>query len=152
MMPVLSAKEDEVLNYHMITAGMYLTATISKVNADWVALKVNDFVKGNLHLEHMSDTHIKVMPPKYREAGKSIRVRVLHVDQAKRYIEFTKKDSFLKDDAPVYQSYRDVNKGDKVLCNVVSTCEYGLIIKSFGNIKGLITYEDIKAKHGDKDQ
>lgn len=65
------------------------------------------------------------------------------MDTSKRYIEFTKKDSFMKDDAPVYSSYREVKKGDKLICNVVSRVEHGLVIKSFGNIKGLITFEDI---------
>jgi ribosomal protein S1 len=86
----------------MITAGMYLSATIDKVHKDYIKLKVNDFVKGNLHIEHMADNHIKTMPPKLCEVGKTIKVRVLHVDQAKRYIEFTKKDSFMKEDAQVY--------------------------------------------------
>ena len=152
MVPHLSIKDkvlkEDTLNYHMIKAGMYFDATISKVNTDkkFITLNVNEFVQGNLHLENMGDNPLKVMPPKLTEVGKQIRVRVLYVDISKRYVEFTKKDSFMKESAPVYESYRQVRKGDKLVCTVVSHAEHGLVIKSFGNIKGLITYEDIKQK------
>lgn len=94
----------------------------------------------------MADTPLKHMPPKIVEVGKKIKVRVLSVNVAKRFIEFTKKDSFMKDDAPVYQSYKEVKKGSAVICNVVAHCEHGMVVTSFGNIKGLITYEDVKQK------
>jgi ribosomal protein S1 len=154
--PVISAKEgaqgDKILNYHMVTPGMYLSATIQSVNASkgLIVLSVNDFIKGHLHIEHMADNPIKTMPPKLTEVGKTIQVRVLSVDQAKRYIEFTKKDSFMKDSAQVYNSYKEVKNGDKVICNVVAECEHGLVVKSFGNIKGLITFDELKAKYGDE--
>jgi ribosomal protein S1 len=38
-----------------------------------------------------------------------------------------------------------------VLCVIVSDCEHGLIVKTFGNIKGLLTYEDIKQKEKNVD-
>jgi thiol-disulfide isomerase/thioredoxin len=152
LMPVLSYKDtvvkEENLNYHMIAPGAYLEVAIEKINEEhkYVTLRVNKFVRGNLHIENMADHPIKQMPPKLLEVGKKVRVRVLNVNVGKRFIEFTKKDSFMKDDAPVYQSYKEVKKGNKVICNVVSHCEHGVVVKSFGNIKGLITYEDIKAK------
>lgn len=150
--PILSIKDEllkqDHMNYHMIKAGAFLDAKIEKVNKEqnFIVLSINDYLKGNLYLEHMSDNPIKIMPPKFTETGKTIRVRVLSVDVPKRFIEFTKKDSFMKDDAPVFQSYRELKKGDKVICNVVGHVEHGLVVKSFGNIKGLITYEDIKLK------
>jgi len=54
----------------------------------------------------MGDNPVTVMPPKLVEVNKTIRVRVLHVDISNRYIEFTKKDSFMKEDAPIYESYK----------------------------------------------
>ena len=56
----------------------------------------------------------------------------------------------MKESAPVFASYRDVKNGDKILCNVVGECEHGLVVKSFGNIKGLITFDEIKAKYPDE--
>jgi ribosomal protein S1 len=108
LVPLLSFKDTVVneanLNYHMIQAGDYLEATIEKVNEEmkYVTLRLNQFVKGNLHLESMADNPLKTMPPKLCELGKKIKVRVLNVNVGKRFIEFTKKDSFMKDDAPVY--------------------------------------------------
>lgn len=50
----------------------------------------------------MADNSIKQMPPKFQEVGKDIRVRVLSVNVSKRCLEFTKKDSLMKEDAPVF--------------------------------------------------
>jgi ribosomal protein S1 len=52
----------------------------------------------------------------------------------------------MKDDVPVYQSYKEVKKGDKVISVVVKKVEHGYVLRSFGNIKGLLTFEDIKQK------
>jgi ribosomal protein S1 len=79
-------------------------------------------------------------------------VRVLSVDSSKRLIEFTKKDTLMKEDCPVFKSFKEVKKGDKVYCVVVSTCEHGLVVKSFGDIKGLVTFEDIKQKDKNFDE
>jgi len=154
----LSLKESvlkgDTLNYSMISPGQYHSAKIEKVNAEkkYITLTINEFVKGNLHIEHMADSAITFMPPKFQEVGKEIKVRVLSVDPSKRLIEFTKKDSLMKEDCPVFASYRDVKKGDKVICVVVSTCEHGLIVKTFGGIKGLLTFEDIKQKDKNYDE
>lgn len=69
--PVVSVRDTLVgadqLNYHQIQIGEYLTATITKVDAPraCVVLRVNDFVQGNLHIEHMSDNPLKIIPPKF---------------------------------------------------------------------------------------
>ena len=94
----------------------------------------------------MADNALKVVPPKFTEVGKEIRVRVLNVDTSKRTLEFTKKDSLFKPDAPVYNSYKEVKKGDKIVGVVVAEAEQGYVLTSFGNVKGLLTFEDIKAK------
>ena len=52
----------------------------------------------------------------------------------------------MKADVPVYQSYKEVKKGDKVVGVVVAECEHGYVVKSFGALKGLLTYEDVKSK------
>ena len=96
----------------------------------------------------MGDNHLKQMPPKFLEVGKEIKVRVLGVKVDKRYIEFTKKDSLMKEDAAVFQSYKEVKKGDKIVSVIVGRNEFGFIVKSFGNVKGLITFDDIKEKMG----
>ena len=64
-------------------------------------------------------------------------------------MDFTKKDTLMKSDVPVYQSYKDVKKGDKVVGVVVAECEHGYIVKSFGSLKGLLTYEDVTSKLGE---
>jgi ribosomal protein S1 len=110
--PILSMREDivgtSVLNYDQITCGMYLNPVIEEVNTKdrYITLKVNDFVKGRLFLEHMADLPLKVLPPKLIQIGKEIKVRVFSIDYKTRYIEFTKKDTFFKEKTPVYQSYK----------------------------------------------
>lgn len=153
--PVLSSKgsviNSESLNYAMIKAGDFYNAKIEKVHQskNYIKLSLNQFVKGNLNIEHMADHSLKTMPPKFTEAGKEIRVRVLNVDSSKRSLEFTKKDTLMKDDATVYQSYKDVKKGTKIIGVVVAKTEHGYVVTSFGGIKGLLTYEDVKSKQGE---
>jgi len=151
-MPILSARSSvlgsQSLNYSLIKAGEFFSAKIEKVNVSkqYVSLSINQFVRGNLYLEHMADNALKVMPPKFQEVGKEIRVRVLNVDSSKRALEFTKKDTLMKQDTPVFNSYRDVKKGDKVIGVIVAANEHGYVVKSFGHLKGLLTFEDIKSK------
>lgn len=131
-----------------------MKAKIAKVDPATrsVVLKVNDFVQGTLFLEHMADQPLKTMPPKFTEVGKELNLRVLHVDAPTRLIEFTKKDSLMKEDCPVYKTHRDIKNGDKVVGVVVSSNEYGHVVRSFGTLKGLLTYDDIKEKQQKKDQ
>jgi len=43
---------------------------------------------------------LKVVPPKFAQTGKEIKVRVFSVEG--RHVEFTKKDSLMKENIPVY--------------------------------------------------
>lgn len=123
-----------------------LAGTIEEVNAQghFVVIALNEFVKGRLYLEHMADLPLKTMPPKLTQVGKLVKVRVFHIDLKTRYIEFTKKETLLKDKTPVYQSYKEAGKGSKIVGVVVGQNEHGFIVKSFGGIKGLLTFADIK--------
>jgi ribosomal protein S1 len=67
-----------------------------------VILRLNEFVKGKLFIEHMADFPIKVIPPKMKQIGKEIKVRVFYVDSEDRDLEFTKKETLLKAKTPVY--------------------------------------------------
>jgi len=146
--PVVSMREDVlsaiVLDYDSIKVGDTMFATIDGVNATTKAvnLKISDFVKGILPMEHMADHPVKVIPPKLTEVGKQIKVRVFAVDN--RSIIFTKKDSFMKEKCPVFTSIDDVSKGDKLYGVVVGQVEYGFVIKTFGGVKGLLTFDEIK--------
>jgi ribosomal protein S1 len=126
---------------------MYLNATIDEVNTQdkYVVMKLNDFVKGRLYLEHMADLPLKTLPPKLTQVGKEIKVRIFYIDYKTRYIDFTKKESLFRDKTPVYQSYRDADKGSKIVGVVVDENEHGYVVKSFGGIKCLLTFADIKA-------
>ena len=125
---------------------MYLNATIDEVNIPdkYVVMKLNDFVKGRLYLEHMADLPLKTLPPKLTQVGKEIKVRIFYIDYKTRYIDFTKKESLFRDKTPVYQSYREADKGAKIVGVVVDENEHGYVVRSFGGIKGLLTFADIK--------
>ena len=61
-----------VLDYDSLKIGEVVYATIDAVNAQTksITLKLSDFVKGILSLEHMADYPLKVIPPKLTEIGK----------------------------------------------------------------------------------
>jgi ribosomal protein S1 len=123
--PILSMREDIVgsaaLTYDQLKCGIYLNAVIDEVNAQdkYIVLKLNEFVKGRLFLEHMADLPLKTLPPKLTQVGKEIKVRIFHIDYKTRYIEFTKKETLFKDKTPVYQSYKEADKGSKIVGVVV---------------------------------
>ena len=54
----------------------------------------------------------------------------------------------MKDDAKIYQDAKEVSIGDKLVCVVVSKTEHGCVTKTFGGIKGLLTFADIEEKLG----
>ena len=83
---------------------MYVSAIIEEVNEakKYISLTINEFVKGRLYLEHMADFPLKTMPPKLMKVGKEIKVRVFNVDVEGRYIEFTKKDTLMKEKTPIF--------------------------------------------------
>lgn len=148
-MPILSMMPNVVANgspldYKNLRSGDTHTATIDSVDSvnKKVILKLNDFVKGFLNLEHMADHPLKVIPPKFTTIGKEIKVRVFNIDG--RHVEFTKKDSLLKEDAPVYQGTSELSAGNKLLGVVVSKTEHGFIVRSFAGLKGLLTHTDVK--------
>jgi len=136
------------LSYHNVEVGEFYQAKVTKIHPvkGYITLSINSFVKGHLHIEQMADNALKVMPPKFLEVGKEIRVRVFSVDAGKRSVVFTKKDTLMKDDTPVFKSYRDVKKGQKVIGVIVAETEHGYVVKSFGNLKGLLTFEDVQSK------
>ena len=46
----------------------------------------------------------------------------------------------MKDKAPVYSSITEVRQGSKILGIVVGEAEHGYVIKTFGGLKGLLTF------------
>ena len=104
---------------------------------------MNDFVKGVLTLEHMADHPLKVIPPKFLEVGKRIKVRVFNIDR--RLVTFTKKDTLMKEKTPVYENVSEVKQGSKLVGVVVGEAEHGYVVRSFGGLKGLLTHSDIKS-------
>jgi ribosomal protein S1 len=151
-MPIMSCREDilkaDALNYGQIKVGMFLNATIKGASKDGkgVNLKVNSFVKGLFPIEHMSETPCRQIPPKFEILDKEIKVRVFSVDVDSRSIIFTKKDTFMKEDEEDegMGEISSIKKAHKVMGVVVGETSYGYVVKSFGSIKGLLTFADIK--------
>lgn len=52
----------------------------------------------------------------------------------------------MKEDVPIYNSYLEVKKGDKIVGVIVAETKHGYVVRSFGGIKGLLTFEDVKEK------
>lgn len=149
--PILSMKEEVLtaaaLNYDSIKVGDVTYATIESVDAvkKQVNLKISEFVKGVLTLEHMADHPLKVIPPKLTQVDKQIKVRIFAIEN--RTVLFTKKDTLMKEKVPIYDSPADLEKGDKVYGVVVGQTEYGFVLRSFGGVKGLLTFDEIKRSH-----
>lgn len=105
-LPVLTMRGTIVgssaLDYASLQVGGFVKATIDSINQarGVVTLQLNDFVKGQLTLEHMAEHPVKTIPHKLAVVGKEIKVRVFNVDG--RAVEFTKKETLMKEKTPVY--------------------------------------------------
>ena len=135
----------EVFDYSQIVPGAFLQATVeSATDRKSLILKVNSFVKGEMPLDHMAEMPVKMIPPKF-SVGKEIKVRVFSVDKTSRQIIFTKKDSFMKEKCEIHDgSCETITTGEKIMGVAVGQTEHGWVIRSFGNIKGLLTFTEIK--------
>ena len=105
-------------------------------------LKLGDFLKATLPLEHMADHPLKVIPPKFTQVGKQIEVRVFSVEG--RHVELTKKDSLMKESAAVYHSLSDLRPAMPIYGVVVAKTEHGFVVKTFAGLKGLLKHDDVK--------
>lgn len=148
LMPILSLKEDLIsggsLDYASLELGSTHQAIIESINETKkeVILRLNDFVKGVLSIQHMADNPLKVIPPKFKKVGKETKVRVFSKDG--RSVVFTKKESLLKDDVPVVTKPTDLKTGDKFLGVLVSQTEHGYLLRGLGGVKGLLSNADAK--------
>jgi hypothetical protein len=74
--PLLSMKAEIVaspaLDYNSLEIGQFVNATIESVNElrKTITLRINDFVKGTLRIEHIADYPVKVLPPKFTQTDK----------------------------------------------------------------------------------
>jgi len=142
-----SVVESESLSYKTLTVGAFHKATIESIHSEnpanrRVILKIGNFVKGVLPLEHMADHPLKVIPPKFTQIGKTIKVRVFGIQG--RHVELTKKDSLMKEGVLVATSLNDVRQGMTIHGVVVGQAEHGFVIKTFGGLKGLLKHDDVK--------
>jgi ribosomal protein S1 len=93
----------------------------------------------------MAEMPLRQIPPKFDQADKEVKVRVFSVDENSRSIVFTKKDSFMTEKCELHEGdISTIKKGDKVEGVVVGQTGHGYVVKSFGNVKGLLTFNDIK--------
>ena len=74
--PYLTMRKETVgsaaLDYASLEVGQFVNATIESVNEvrKTVCLRLNEFVKGTLRLEHMADYATKTIPPKFTQTDK----------------------------------------------------------------------------------
>jgi hypothetical protein len=90
----------------------------------------------------MADYATKTIPPKFTQIEKQIKVRIFSVEG--RTVLFTKKDSLMKHDVPLYPSIKAVKQGERVVGVIVAQNDHGYIIKSFGELKGLLSFNETK--------
>ena len=152
-MPIVTLKDEIVgssaLNFSSLQVGGFVQAKIDSVDESRkvVTLSLNEFVKGTLSLDHIGDMPLKTIPPKFKTIGKEIKVRVFNIEG--RHVEFTKKDKLMKEKTPVFGQMSEVNKGDKLYGVVAFKTEFGFLVKSFGGVKGLLTFKEISSKYSD---
>ena len=85
---------------------------------------------------HNADIPIKETLKKF-PLKKKVQCRVLHVDPSRQRLILTMKKSLLNTKLPIVSSYKDLQN------SLVTIQDYGLLVKLFGNLCGLVPKSEI---------
>lgn len=86
-------------------------------------------------------------PKKLFEVNQSISVRVLHVDEEKRLVYCTCKRSLLKEDINVLKDLDSLSTDLMYPGTCFAVTQFGVQVKFFNNIFGLITTSEMQRRH-----
>jgi len=91
---------------------------------------------------HNADIPIKETLKKF-PLKKKVQCRVLHVDPSRQRLILTMKKSLLNTKLPIVSSYKDLQNSLVTIGVIVSIQDYGLLVKLFGNLCGLVPKSEI---------
>lgn len=103
-------------------------------------IEIEEGIEGLVHTSELDWTNRNIHPSKVVHLGEETKVKVLDVDQERRRISLSIKQTTTN---PWEAFYATHTKGDKVKGNIKSITDFGIFIGLEGGIDGLVHLTDI---------
>ncbi|XP_063988283.1 protein RRP5 homolog [Diachasmimorpha longicaudata] len=97
-------------------------------------------ILGDVAPEHICDIDDEVVPL----VGKKVLARVLSKDKKGERFNFTLKKSLVESHLPILSEFADAQVGSIHLATVIKKSGQGLLVKFFGDLKGLISAKSLQ--------
>ncbi|CAF0899094.1 unnamed protein product [Adineta ricciae] len=137
-----SVLEAPFITYSDIQIGSLVKGTISQVNERGLTINLTKYINGFVPTLHNADIPIKETLNKF-SLKKKVQCRVLQVDALRQRLILTMKPSLINTKIPIVYSYNDLQTDLLTIGVVTSIQEYGLLVKLFGGLCGLVPKTEI---------
>ena len=139
-----SVLDKPFMKYSDIPVGSVVEGEISKVMEQGLVVFLSDSISGFCPAVHVSDVALGRSRKKIA-VGRKIRCRVLRVDVENRGVIVTLKKSLVKSETPLLASYSQASPGGIHEGTVVSVQHYGLVVRFYGNVRGLVPKSELSS-------
>ena len=139
-----SVLEKPFMKYADIPIGQVVEGEIDRVLDQGVLVSLTDSIRGFCPAVHMSDRTLRHSRKKLKE-GIRVQCRVLRVDIENKGLLVTLKKSLIKSELPPLVAYSEAVPEAIHEGTVVSVQPYGLIVRFYGEVKGLVQKTELSS-------
>ncbi|CAF1207825.1 unnamed protein product [Adineta steineri] len=130
------------ITYSDIKIGSLVKGTITNVDKHGLIINLTKYINGFVPIIHNADIPIKEALSKF-PLMKKVQCRVLQVDPSRQRLILTLKRSLIENKLPLISSYNDLQANLLTVGVVISIQDYGLLVKLFGDLCGLVPKNEI---------
>ncbi|KAF3424669.1 hypothetical protein E2986_04125 [Frieseomelitta varia] len=112
----------------------------------FVSVQVGKF-NGQITSEHISDEGLSAL--KKLKINKEVEARVLSVNTGRKRVYFTLKKSLITSNLPILANIQDAKVGSKHHGTIIQIHKHGVLVKFFGDVKGLIPHTNLDTETSD---
>ena len=142
--PLTDTDTKPLVTWETVTGGMTVEGVIKEIiDEEYVNIAVNEFISGRLYREHITDVPQKRISKKIKSSiGQKITLKVWKVVQHKRIIEFTAKETLLKEKIFMPTEYDDprVSTGIEITGVLQKEHAQGYILEFYNGIRGYLPF------------
>jgi rRNA biogenesis protein RRP5 len=134
--------EAPFITYSDIQIGSLVKGSINHVDKNGLIINLTKHINGFVPIIHNADIPIKEALNKF-PLKKKVQCRVLHVDPSRQRLILTMKNSLINTKLPIVCTYNDLQANLLTIGVIISIQEYGLLVKLFGDLCGLVLKNEI---------
>ena len=139
-----SVLDKPFMRYADVPVGDKLEGEITKMFDQGLVVSLTESINAFCPAMHVSDTAYRHSHKKLK-VGKMVKCRVLRVDVENRGLLVTLKKSLVNSEDPILASYTEASPGSIYTGTIVSIQEYGLIVRFYGDVKGLVSKTELSS-------